>query len=154
MGNTLDVFKAQQKAAEALHAKLADVATLISTLQPQLDRLRLDQALKETFDAETKWLVNVHDLVREVRAFREVEFRRFRLGVVWRWALACLFAFAAISIAEAVQVWVQKPYAAEIEQLRAQAQFADLVHQRISTMTPAERQQFDRLMKMESRRGH
>jgi len=153
MGNTLDAFKAQRQAVEAVHAKLMEVATLVSTLQPQFERLRIDQRLKETLDAETKWLVKVQDLVGEVRAFREAEFGRFRFGVVWRWALACLFALAAISVGEAVYVWAEKPYSEEVDRLRAQAAFADVVQRRMSTMTPAERQQFDRLMKPQPRPG-
>jgi hypothetical protein len=45
----------------------------------------------------------------------------------------------------------ENPSAAEIVWLRAQTQF--VVQQRISTMTPAERQQFDRLMKPQPRLG-
>jgi hypothetical protein len=148
MGNALDAFRAQQKAAETLHARLTEVSALVSTLLPQLDRLRIDQALKETFAAETKWLAKVEDLVRDVREFREVEFRRFRVGVVWRWALACLFALAAMGVGQAAYVWAEKPYAEELERLRAQGGFADAVQRRMATMTPAERQQFDRLMKL------
>jgi hypothetical protein len=153
MGNALDAFKAQQKAAEALHAKLTEVASLFSTLQPRLDGFKVDQTLKETLDAEAKWLNKVQELVREVREFREDDFRQFRLGVVWRWILASLFALTAIGVHEAVRVRGENPYAAENERLRAQAEFSDLVQRRLSTMTPAERQQFDRLMKIESRRG-
>jgi hypothetical protein len=153
MGNTLDAFKAQQAAAEALHAKLIEVSSLFSTLQPKLDGLKVDQRLKETFEAETTWLTKVQELVREVRQFREVEFRRFRLGVVWRWAMACLFALAAVGVHEAVRIHGENPYASEIERLRAQAQLLDRVERRISTMTPVERQQFDRLMGIESRPG-
>src|SRR4051794_38891665 len=108
MGNTLDAFKAQRDAAEAVHAKLAEVAALVSTLQPQIEALRLDEALRDTFDKETRWLMQVGELVREVRAFRETEFRRFRVGVAWRWALACLFALAAIGIRDGVSGWTQK----------------------------------------------
>jgi hypothetical protein len=155
MRNTLNAFKAQQHAAEALHAKLTEVATLMATLQPQLDRLRVDQHLRETFDAESKWLVHVQALVKDVRAFREAEFRRFRFGAVWRWAMACLFALAAISVAEAAHVWAEKPYAEEVERLRAQVAFADVVQQRMSTMTPSERLQFEQLLKLseQPRRG-
>ena len=151
MSSALDAFRAQQKAAEALHARLTEVSALVSTLLPQLDRLRVDQALKETFAAETKWLVTVQDLVRDVRAFREIEFRRFRLGVVWRWALACLFALASMGVGQAAYAWAAKPYAEELERLRAQQAFADTVQRRMSTMTPVERQQFDRLMKLQPR---
>ena len=38
--------------------------------------------------------------------------------------------------------------AEELERLRAQGGFADAVQRRMSTMTPAERQQFDRLMQL------
>ena len=154
MRSTLDAFKAQQQAAEALHAKLAEVATLMSTLQPQLERLRVDQQLRETFDAESRWLAQVQALVKDVRTFREAEFRWFRLGVLWRWAMACLFALAAIGVGQAVQVWADKPYSEELDRLRAQAAFAEVVQHRISSMTPAERQQFDRLMKLQPRPGH
>jgi hypothetical protein len=153
MSNTLDAFKAQRDAAEAVRAKLAEVAALVSTLQPQIEALRVDQALRDTFEKETRWLMQVKELVREVRAFRESEFRRFRLGVVWRWALACLFALAAIGVRDAVTGWTQNQYAEQLDQLRSQAALAEVVQRRLSTMTPAERQQFDRLMKMEVRRG-
>lgn len=148
MGNTLEAFKAQRDAAEAVHAKLAEVAALVSTLQPQIEALGLDQALSDTFEKETRWLVQVRELVREVRAFRETEFRRFRLGVVWRWVLACLFALAAIGIRDAVTGWTQKRYSEQLDQLHPQAALAEVVQRRLSTMTPAERQQFDRLMNL------
>ena len=153
MGTTLDAFKAQQQAAEAVHAKLSEVARLCSTLQSQMDGLKVDQTLKETFSAETKWLAKIQELVSEVRAFREAECRRFRFGVVWRWALACLFALAAIGVGQAVYVWAEKPYSDELERVRQQVAFAEAVQRRMSTMTPAERQAFDRLMKFEPRPG-
>jgi hypothetical protein len=149
MGSTLDAFKAQQQAAEAVHARLVEVAALLSTLQPQIERLKLTGELKETLDAETKWLAEVENLVKDVRSFREAEYRRFRIGVLWRWAMACLFALAAVGVAESVRVWAEQPYAQELEQLRSQVAFAEVVQHRILTMTPSERQQFERLMKLE-----
>ncbi len=151
MGNTLDAFRAQQKAAEALHAQLSEVGALISALQPQLDRLRLDHGLRQAFDAQSTWLARTHDLLEQIRRFRELEQRHGRLAVVWRWALACVFAIATVSAAEAVRVRATKPYADELDRLREQAAFAESVQHWIAAMTPAERQTFDRLMKLSGR---
>ena len=147
MANTLDAFRAQQKAVEALHARLLEVGALVSALQPQLDRLRVDQELRQVFEAQSTWLTRTQDLLEEVRRFREAEQRDGRLAVVWRWALACLFAVATIGVGEAVRVRATRPYADELDRLRDQAAFAESVQQRIGVMTPAERQTFDRLMK-------
>lgn len=40
-----------------------------------------------------------------------------------------------------------KPYASELAELRAREEFAEFVERRFVTMTPAERRQFDALMK-------
>src|SRR5689334_16338527 len=127
MANTLDAFKAQQKAAEALHAKLSEVASLVSALHSQLDGFRVDRQLKETFDAESKWLTQVRELVADVRAFRDVEFRRLQMRVQWRWAMPFAFALAASAATGAGLLWAWQPYAAELARLQAQAQFAELI---------------------------
>jgi hypothetical protein len=148
MANALDMFKAQREAAEALHGKLTEVAALVSTLEQGFDRLALHTALKDTLQAEHAWLRQVQELIREERAFREGRFDRFRLTILWRWGLACIFALAAISAAGAGYVWAARPYKAELAQLREQAAFADLVERRLSVMTPTERQQFERFMRL------
>jgi hypothetical protein len=42
---------------------------------------------------------------------------------------------------------VAKPYAEELSALRARQEFAELIERRFIMMTPAERRQFDALMK-------
>ena len=147
MPNALDMFKAQREAADAVHAKLTEVAGLVSTLEQGFDRLALHTALKDTLQAERAWLCEVQELIREARAFGESQFERYRLSLVWRWGLACAFALAAIAAAGAGYVWAARPFTSELAQLRDQAAFADFVQRRLSAMTPAERQQFERLMK-------
>src|SRR3954465_13145249 len=132
MGNALDAFKAQREAVESLHAKLNEVASLVATLKQQVDGLALHPELKQTLHDEQVWLAKAQDLVQQVRHWREREFRNFRYGVVWRWVLACAFALAAVGIGAATYVWTSRPYAAEIERLRTQAQFADQIEHRIS----------------------
>jgi hypothetical protein len=49
--------------------------------------------------------------------------------------------------------WWTKPYADELASLRSRAEFATFVEHRVLTMTPAERRQFDALMKWNVRKS-
>ena len=90
----------------------------------------------------------------EVRRWREQDVRRFWFAVFWRWALACAFALASAGAAGAGYAWATRPHAQEIERLRPKAELADLIDQRLGDLTPAQRREFDKLMKLpgESRR--
>jgi hypothetical protein len=68
-----------------------------------------------------------------------------RLG---RWIVAAMFALASAAAAGAGHAWITKPYAAEINDLKARMQFAEYIEHRIVTMTPAQRRQFDSLMQL------
>jgi hypothetical protein len=72
---------------------------------------------------------------------------RFWPGVIRRWTVALLFALVSAAIAGAGYAWWTEPYAAELASLRSRAEFASFVEHRVLTMTPAERRQFDALMK-------
>ena len=73
---------------------------------------------------------------------------RFWPGVVRRWVIALAFALASAVAAGAGYAWVTKPYATELAAVRSRVELADLVQHRIVTMTPAERRQFDTLMRL------
>jgi len=53
-----------------------------------------------------------------------------------------------------IQVFVYEvgAYAVELERLQSQAVLADVVERRVAAMTPGERQQFERLMKLPATR--
>jgi hypothetical protein len=85
--------------------------------------------------------------VSEVRSLREQDMLRFWPGVIRRWTIALVFALASAAVGGAGYAWWTKPYAAELASLRARAEFATFVEQRVLTMAPAERRQFDALMK-------
>ena len=68
--------------------------------------------------------------------------------MVGRWALALVFALAGAAAGGASYARVTKPYAAELASVRSRVTFADFVEHRMLTMTPAERRQFDSLMKL------
>jgi len=148
MANALDMFKALREATDALHATLTDLTAHVSSLQQGLDHLSLDTTLKETLKAEQAWLSKVEELLEKEQAFRQSQFEHFRLSILWRWVLACAFALAAMGAAGAGYVWAARPYKAELAQLRDQAASADLIERRLAAMTPAERQQFERLLKL------
>jgi hypothetical protein len=56
-------------------------------------------------------------------------------------SLATLGSFGA------TYVWASRPYEAELESLRRRVELLDFVAQRVLTMTPTERRQFDYLMR-------
>jgi hypothetical protein len=58
-----------------------------------------------------------------------------------------IFALASAAVGGAGYAWWTKPHAAELAALRSRIEFASFVEHRVVTMTPAERWQFDRLMK-------
>jgi hypothetical protein len=67
-----------------------------------------------------------------------------------RWVVAAVFALAAAAAFGAGHVWASRPYEAELSSLRFRVEVLDAVGARILTMTPAERRQFDGLMKIPS----
>ena len=148
MGNTLDVFKAQQLAVERVHARLTEVAALVASLKTQVDELRLGQELRQTLEAEQAWLANTNELLRDVRTWRDGELRQARRTQRWRWLLPLAFALAASVATGAGLVWAWHPYAAEFARLQAHAALADQLESRVAAMTAAEREQFERLMKL------
>jgi hypothetical protein len=147
MSNALDAFRAQREAVEQVHARLTEVGDLIRGLQDQLDGLAQNQALRDILREEQSWLERAQRTIADVRSFREEERRRFWPGVWRRWAVAVVFALAAAAALGGGYVWVSRPYEAELATLRARVELLDFVAQRIITMTPTERRQFDVLMK-------
>ena len=148
MGNTLDAFKAQRQAVERVHVRLTDVATLVANLKAQVDELRLGQELRQTLEAEQKWLARTDQLLRDVQHWREGQLRQARRALRWRWAMPFAFALTASVATGAGLLWAWHPYAAEFARLRAQAELAERFESRVAAMTPLERQEFERLMKL------
>jgi len=147
MPSTLDTFRAQREAAEQVQARLVEVADLLGRLRAQVDLLASNKDLRALLQEEQTWLLRTERAVANVRAWREQEARRFWPGVIGRWVLALAFALASAASAGAGYAWVTRPYAAELAAMRSRVEFAEAISQRIVTMTPAERRQFDALMK-------
>jgi len=148
MASALETFRAQQEAANGIYERLGEVSALLGQLRAQVEVLASNEELKRLLEREEGWLVQAQRAIVEVRHWREREAPRFWPGVARRWAAALAFAWASAAAVGAGYALVTKPYAAELAALRSQAEFADLVQRRVVAMTPAERRQFDALMRV------
>ena len=147
MPSAIDVFREQREAAEQLHGRVQEIAALLGQVRQQVTALALNEDLRAVLREERDWLTRAQLAVSEVRSFREQDMLRFWPGVLRRWIVALVFALASAAAAGAGYAWWAKPHASELEALRSRLQFATSVEDRVLAMTPAERRQFDRLMK-------
>ena len=147
MSNALDMFREQQDAARQVHAQLVEVSVLLGQLQAQAAGIASDRNLREVLREERTWLEAAQRTVADARRWREEEQRRYWPGVAYRWTTALAFALLSAVAVGTGYAWIAKPFAAELEALRSQAELGFFVEHRMSTMTPTERRQFDALMK-------
>lgn len=148
MPSALDVFREQREAAEQLHTRVQEISALLEQLRQQVNSVALNEDLRTVLRQEQTWLSRAQLLVSEVRSFREQEMLRFWPGALRRWIVALAFALASAAAAGVGYAWWTKPYAVELATLRLRAEFADFIEHRIAAMSPAERQQFDRLLRL------
>jgi hypothetical protein len=150
-GSALDTFRAQQEAVDAIHQRLQDVASLLHRMNTSVEAVAHNADYKQLLAREESWLREAQKTVTEVSAWRAQEARQFwrRLG---RWIVAAMFAIASAGAAGAGYAWITEPYAAEINDLKARMDFAEYVERRIVAMTPAQRRQFDALMRVPTER--
>lgn len=147
MPNALDVYRAQQNAAQDVHAKLTEVAELVQRIRSEVNALAHDRDLRDVLRQEQTWLEQAERTVKEVQRWRDLEAYRFWPGVIYRWAFAFAFALFAIWAAGAGHAWVNKDRDQELTVLRSRVQTLDLIEQRTAALTAAEQRQLDALMK-------
>ncbi len=145
-GSALDTFRAQHEAADAIHQRLQDVAALLHRMQTSIDAVVHNADYKQLLTREETWLREAQNTVAEVSAWRAREVHQMwpRIGPS---IVAAMFAIAAAAAAGAGYAWVTKPYISEISVLKARTDFAEYVERRVVDMTPAQRRQFDALMR-------
>jgi len=149
MSNPIEAFREQRAVAGEVYAALKDVAALLSSLKQQSDGLMAIDELRELLEQERVWLLEAQRTLSQVRELRAGELRRLRTSLAARWLAALAFALASAVSVGAGYAWVTKPYVAELSELRERQDFADMVARRFVAMTPAERRQFDALMRWE-----
>jgi len=147
MSSVLELFRAQREEVEQIHVRLTQVVELLRAIRSEANVLAHDEPLRKLLQEEQRWLLRTGDLIRQVQYFRESEARRFWPAVWRRWVVAAIFALAAAAAFGAGHVWAARPYEAELASLRFRVEIMNTVAARILEMTPAERRQFDALMK-------
>jgi hypothetical protein len=146
VSSALDEFRAQREAAEAVHARLTEVANLLLAIRAETAALALDAKFRSLLRHEETWLIRAQELVRDVGRFREHETYRLWPAVWRRWAVAVALVLVTALAAGAGYVWAWRPYEEELRRLRYQAELGTFVSDRFVHMTPAQRRQFDALM--------
>jgi hypothetical protein len=147
VSSALEEFRAQREAVEDIRARIVETAELLRAIKTEAGALARDESLIALLRDEQTWLARAENLVEQVRRLRELELGRHRRGA-WRlWATAVVLALAAAVACGAGYVWAARPYETELISLRQRVELLDFVAQRVMTMTPAERQEFERLMK-------
>jgi hypothetical protein len=86
-------------------------------------------------------------MILEVRRLREQEPGGFWPGVWRRWIAPVILSLVASASFGAGYIWAIRPFEAELASLRSRVELLDFVAQRVLTMTPAERRQFDASMR-------
>jgi len=152
MSSALETFRALREEVEQVHARLTEVVELVRSIRSDADVLARDETLRKLLHDEQTWLLRTQDLIGQVQYFRELEASRFWPAMWRRWAVAAVFALAAAAAFGAGHVWASRPYEAELASLRFRVEVLDSVAARILEMTPAERRQFDVLMRLETAR--
>src|SRR5260221_12151552 len=147
MANALDTFREQRLAAGQVYAALKESSELIRGLHDHVNALTGIDELKTLLQEENRWLHEAELVVSEMRRLRDDEVRRLRSAMIHRWALAWIFALASAAAAGVGYAWWTRPYQAELAALRSRMDLAEFVEHRAMTMTPAERRQFDSLMR-------
>lgn len=147
MSSALDMFREQQDAARQVHAQLVEVAALLEQLRVQVAGISNDRDLRAVLREEHTWLEAAQRTIVETQRWREEEQRRYWPGIAYRWATALAFALLSALAVGTGYGWIAQPDVSELETLRPRAELGLLVEQRMNTMTPSERRQFDTLMK-------
>jgi hypothetical protein len=147
MANALDAFREQRAAAGQVYAIVKETCELLRGLQIQVSAFTNIQELKTLLQQEERWLQEAQRVVAEAQRQRDDDLRRLRPAAVRQWALAVALALAGAAAAGVGSSWWTRPYQAELGALRSRMEFAEYVEHRALAMTPAERRQFDALMK-------
>ena len=148
MPNAIDLFRAQREAADAVYERLQDISGLLAQVHAEVDLVAGNAALRDVLQREETWLSQAERTVAEVRSWREREARQFWPGLARRWVMALAFALASAWVVAAGYAYVENRRLDELAALRARADLATRIEERLAIMTPTERRQFDTLMKL------
>ena len=127
MPNALDMYRAQQSAAQEVHAKLTEVSALVQQVTREVDALVKNYDLRNLIRQEQAWLEQAERTVKEVQRWRALEAYRFWPGVIYRWAFALAFGLFAVWAIGAGQPWMNQDRDREIASLRSRGEILDVI---------------------------
>jgi hypothetical protein len=154
MPSAIETFRAQREAIEQVQSRLLEVSRLLTQLSTQATTLAADKELRAVLQEEQRWLAEARQMVAEVRYFRQSVDHRWP-AQLRRWVLPILFALASATAAGIGHGVLAARDLDAVASLRARASYADAIHKRLQAMTPAERRQFERLIRPDwSLMGH
>jgi hypothetical protein len=103
--------------------------------------------LRDALREEQSLLIRAQETIAVARHFREQEMLRFWPSIWRRWAIAIVFALAALAAAGAAYGWATTTHARELAELRERANFGDRVLMRLAGMNAVQRRQFETLLR-------
>jgi hypothetical protein len=146
MPNALDMYRAQQSAATAVHERLSEVSALVQQLRREVDTLAKNHELRDLIRQEQTWLEQAERAVKEVQRWRDLEACRFWPGVVYRWIFALAFALFAVWASSAGNTWMNRDHNRELAELQSRLALLDVIEQRAATLPVREQQQLRKLL--------
>ena len=120
---------------------------MLAEVRAEVDVVAGNADLRAVLQREETWL-SAERTVAEVRSWREWEARQFWPGLAQRWVMPLVFALASAWVASAGYAYIGSSDRDELAALRARADLATWIENRVASMTPTERRQFDALMKL------
>ena len=148
MDNALDVFRAQQAAAAALHKELLGIQSLVSTLRADVHAVGTDADIRTLLARQEAWLASVTRAVADVERLRHLEAHWHWRGVVRRWVIAVGFALTTVLAFGVGHNVVDRWYGAQDQAVQLDIDFGRYVRARRLALRPAERRQLDRLLQL------
>jgi hypothetical protein len=149
MPNALDMYRAQQTAANEVHAKLSEVSALVQQVRRDVDALAKSNDLRDLIRQEQSWLEQAERTVREVQRCPALA-RSRGLPLLARSDLpmgvrACI-RLLSVWASNAGHAWMNRDHEQDIAILRSRVELLDSIERRVGALTTAERRTVDRLL--------
>lgn len=147
MSSSLDAFRQQRELLMALHEDAKQLNAAVASIRADLDALARHDALRDTLHHQQRWLQRAEAAMKTAQDWQRASARTLWPHLALRWLALALFALTAVVLSTATYAWATRPYADEVALLRARLMFVEQMERRMFQMSPAERRQFDTLLR-------
>jgi len=119
MSSAIDVFREQREAADQVHARLTEISTTLDRVRHQVYALVKDDELRAVLRQEESWLERARLVVSDIRSFASRTRCDSGPASSGAGSSRCCSRWGPAAVAGASYGWATKPYAAEVDALRA-----------------------------------